>query len=165
MPPLQASVTLDDLKLRKVSEQLRARPETVLYPPHGETTVASNHAATAALRYIRHHATSAQPGALPLLPAARRDGGSHDAAMAAADRSLQEQWPLSAKEASAAVVTAIARGRKRKWYSLQGWSRSNGGRSPSRVRFALSACEGCVNPILKNDLTDPVMVARCAYPV
>ena len=40
---------------------------------------------------------------------ARRDGASHDAAMDAADRSLQEQWPeLSAKKASAEVVAALA---------------------------------------------------------
>ena len=38
---------------------------------------------------------------------ARRDGASHDAAMDAAERSLQAQWPeLSAKEASAEVVAA-----------------------------------------------------------
>jgi hypothetical protein len=36
-------------------------------------------------------------------------GGSRDAAMNAAERSLQEQWPeLSAKEASAEVVAALA---------------------------------------------------------
>jgi len=40
---------------------------------------------------------------------ARRDGVSHDAAAAAAEASLREQWPeLSAKEASAEVVSAIA---------------------------------------------------------
>ena len=40
---------------------------------------------------------------------ARRDGMSNDAAMSAADRSLQAQWPdLSAEEASAEVVAAIA---------------------------------------------------------
>jgi hypothetical protein len=40
---------------------------------------------------------------------ARRDGASHDAAMDAAERSLQEQWPeLSGTEASAEVVAAIA---------------------------------------------------------
>ena len=38
---------------------------------------------------------------------ARRDGASHGAAMDAAERSLQEQWPeLSAKEASAELVAA-----------------------------------------------------------
>jgi hypothetical protein len=40
---------------------------------------------------------------------ARRDGVGHDAAMSAAEASLREQWPeLSAKEASAEVVAAIA---------------------------------------------------------
>ena len=40
---------------------------------------------------------------------ARRDGASHDAAAAAAEASLREQWPeLSAKDASAEVVAAIA---------------------------------------------------------
>jgi hypothetical protein len=40
---------------------------------------------------------------------ARRDGASHDAAMDTAERGLQAQWPeLSAKEASAEVVAAIA---------------------------------------------------------
>jgi hypothetical protein len=40
---------------------------------------------------------------------ARRDGASHDAAMDAAERSLRQQWPeLSAKEASAEVVAALA---------------------------------------------------------
>jgi hypothetical protein len=40
---------------------------------------------------------------------ARREGASGDAAMNAADKSLREVWPeLSAKEASAGVVAAIA---------------------------------------------------------
>jgi len=40
---------------------------------------------------------------------ARREGMDNDAAMTAAEASLREQWPeLSAKEASAEVVSAIA---------------------------------------------------------
>jgi hypothetical protein len=40
---------------------------------------------------------------------ARREGATHHAAMNAAEASLRERWPeLSAKEASAEVVAAIA---------------------------------------------------------
>ena len=50
-----------------------------------------------------------QAGCSSCLWQACRDGTSRDAAMDAAERSLQEQWPeLSAKEASAEVVAAIA---------------------------------------------------------
>ena len=79
---------------------------------------AANKEALAALReerclsgHLHRQLIAAQRGALPLLPTGRRDanGASHDAAMDAAERSLQEQWPeLSAKEASAEVVAAIA---------------------------------------------------------
>ena len=49
--------------------------------------------------------SDAPPGALPQLRSARRDGVSHDAAAAAAEASLREQWPeLSAKEASAEIA-------------------------------------------------------------
>ena len=58
-----------------------------------------------------HQPRAAPRGVLQPLPTAtaRRDGGRHHAAMDAAEASLRERWPeLSAKEASAEVVAAIA---------------------------------------------------------